>query len=346
MRESRRRNAGLLAACLLAAALPGLRAQPLEAARALGEADFGARIRTALAGAHAEGQRRRELEQWWHQHTLGAPYTGRHRPLLLREKWEEDIGRLLYQRLLSGSKLSQDPDRLAMVQRVSARMIAAAGRPDWTWEVQLVDVGPTSAYGVAGDQDQAFALPGGKVGILSGMLTISEGDDGLAAILGHEMAHAVARHLGERITELILVESGLSAAGAVVPPALAVVIPAVVPAAINAARIVTVAQSIYGIGTGQGKSALLAGFSRLQEEEADRIGLVLMAKAGYDPARGVEFWSRLLQETSRPVPPGLMGRIEKHLQVHPITARRIEKMQGWLPGIREQYYRPEASQAR
>ena len=155
------------------------------------------------------------------------------------------------------------------------------------------------------------------------------------------MGHAVARHLGERLSDILLLEGGLAAAGLVVPPALAVAIPAVVPAAVDAARLLTLAQGLYGLGTPQGKRALLARFSRTQEEEADAIGLILMAKAGYDPAEAVAFWSRLLQRTAHPAQPGLRGWIERRLALHPITPGRIERMRAEAPAVRARYAKPE-----
>lgn len=292
----------------------------------------------AQAFGAARQSRLEQARQWWHGHTDGAPYTGRHRPMVVPEKQEEALGRILYERFLSGSVPSKNPRQLAQVRRVSARLIAAAGRPDWNWEVNLMDVGPTCAFGVAGDQDKAFALTGGKIGVLSGLADAAGDDDALAAVLAHEMGHAVARHLGEKLSELILMEAGLTAAGALVPGALAVVIPAIVPAAIDAARLVSVAQNIYGFGTPQGKRMLLARFSRAQEEEADHIGLILMAKAGYDPEKAADFWGRLVSETARPAQSGLTGFIAKRLALHAVTADRVAKITALVPSVRSQYF--------
>ena len=328
-----------LTACLWAPAALGQEVLP-------GATPGLAGIRTSAAAFDAARLGRREAAaQWWRRHTEGAPYTGRHRPMLLPERTEEAVGRLLYRRFLSGSAPSHDPEKLAKLRRVSARLIAAADREDWVWEVALLDAGPTGAFGVAGDQDQAFALTGGKVGVLSGMVDAAEGDAELAALLAHELGHALARHLGERISELLLLEAGLTAAGTVVPPALAVVIPAVVPAAVDAARLVSLAQGLYGFGTPRGKRALLSRFSRTQEEEADYIGLVLMAKAGYDPGGAAAYWGRLLPAAS-PARPGWEAWAARHLALHTNTAERIAKMEAEAPTVRAAYAASGAAQER
>jgi predicted Zn-dependent protease len=350
MRAPRSGKAWPLAVAGLLAVVPSARSQTTPAADQLGSAaEVGASIHAAMSQemAQSQQQQHQDLGLWMSQHTLGAPYTGRHQLILTPQSVELDIGNLLYQRFLSGSKLAQDPDSLAMVQRVSNRMIAVAGRTDWTWTVNLVDFGPTSAFGVGftGDQNEAFALPGGKIGIHSGMLTVTTDENGLAALMGHEMAHAVARHMGERITELILVAGGVTVAGAVIFPVVAGIIPATA-GAVGATELLTIAQNIYGMGCGGVGGTLIAGFSKTQEEEADHIGLILMAKAGYDPAKAMDFWNRLLQETARPVKPGFIGKLEKYFQVHPITAERIAKMQGLIPGVRAQYYQPAAVPAK
>lgn len=297
-----------------------------------------AALERSLAAFKAERQARRlEIEGWWRRHTEGAPYTGRHRVIIIPEKDEVKLADLLYKRLLSGSVPSRDEARRAQLERVGARLIAAAARPDWDWELKLLDEAPTSAFGVAGDQDKAFALTGGKVGVLLGLADAAGDDAGLAAVLSHEIAHAVARHLGEKLSEAILLEAGMTAAGMLVPPALAVAIPMIAPAAIGAARLVALAQAAYGFGTPQGKRLLVARFSKTQEEEADRIGLILMAKAGYEPQKAVDFWASLVQQAP-PARPGLSSLIQRHLALHAVAAGRVEALRAIAPAVRAQYF--------
>ena len=123
----------------------------------------------AITKAYPEN-RREHIKEWWQRHTQGAPYTHRHRPLLLKEVWEDKLGAILYKRFLSGAYLAQNQDQLAIFNRVSQRMSAVSGRPDWQWEFKLMNMGPTDASGITGDLNQAFALPGGKIGVLTGML--------------------------------------------------------------------------------------------------------------------------------------------------------------------------------
>lgn len=304
-------------------------------------------IRAAAARLDASRRERgQRAAEWWRRHTEGAPYTGRHRLMIIPERQEIALGEILYRRLLSGAVLSANAERLAQVRRVSARLIAAADLPDWDWKVDLLDAGPTAAFGLAGDQDKAFALTGGKVGVLTGLVEAAGSDAGLAAVLSHEIAHAVARHLGERLSETILLEAGLSAAGMLVPLALAVVIPALAPAAIGAARLVTLAQTAYGLGTPRGKRLLVARFTGAQEAEADYIGMVLMAKAGYDPQAAAAFWEGVLKHGSLPARTGLAGLLDRHLALHAVTPSRVQALRTLAPAVRARYLTADHEEAR
>ncbi len=322
----------LIAACLAAAlASPTLYAQSLEGIAARGDANFAQSLQ---AGAKlAEPGRAQRLKQRFHHFRAElhdkttAPNTGRRRIDLFKEAWEVGIGQTLYQRFLSNSILSDSAGSLARVQRVASRLIAVSGRPDWNWEVKLVRAGPTSApFQIAGDPDQGFALPGGKIGVLSGMVSLARTDDELAALLGHQMAHAIQRHMGERMTEILLVQGGLMAAGVIVSPVLAL---AAAPATIMGISTLEIAYgTYYGLATNGVRKETTIGFSVVQEDEADRVGVMLMAKAGYDPEQAVRFWKRMASDYAEQpgqLPRGLMGKILRSGRA--VTPKRIARLE-------------------
>ncbi len=152
----------------------------------------------------------------------------------------------------------------------------------------------------------AWAMPGGKVAVYTGILPIAQGDAGLAVVMSHEIAHAVARHGNERMTQGLLVDLG----GLAISEAL--------QKQPEQTRGLFLAS--YGVGTQIG--ALLP-YSRLHESEADRIGLTLMARAGYDPREAIPFWQRMNQ-TGGPRPP-------EFLSTHPAPASRIANIETYLP---------------
>ncbi|MDH3598437.1 MAG: M48 family metallopeptidase, partial [Candidatus Tectomicrobia bacterium] len=200
-------------------------------------------------------------------------------------------------------KLSQDAQVNAMVRRVGRRIADAANRPDFQWEFRVVEK----------DEANAFALPGGKVAVYTGILKYTETEAGLAVVMGHEVAHALARHGGERMSQSMVAQFGLTLGDL----ALGGSNPAVMQAV----------QMAYGVG-------VQLPFGRRQESEADHIGLILMAKAGYDPNEAVPFWQRMSGGKTGNAPP-------EFLSTHPSGATRIRQLQQWMPEAL-QYYRPSA----
>jgi predicted Zn-dependent protease len=205
------------------------------------------------------------------------------------QAFEEMVRR--YPRVESG------PDA-ARVERIAGRIAGAADEladPDYDWDVVLLE----------GEDVNAFALPGGKIGVFSGMLRVTRSDDQLAAVIGHEVAHVLARHGPERLTQEALAELGRMAVGV----AIGDLDPATQAAVIGA----------LGIGAQFG---ILMPFSRTHEAEADRIGLILMAAACYDPRAAAELWTTIA-ESGRAGPPEI-------LSTHPNHGRRIEALGGWV----------------
>jgi metalloendopeptidase OMA1, mitochondrial len=237
-----------------------------------------------------------------------VPVTGRHQFLLLSESQEAQMGLSSYQQILKKSKLSTDPVATEQVRRVGKRIAEATGRTDYQWEFNLIE----------DKQANAFCLPGGKVAVYTGLLSITADDARLAAVLGHEVAHAIARHGGERVSQGLLVQLGLTATQ--------------VGLALGRNDPATVQQVTALLGAGA-TVGLLLPWSRTQESEADHLGLILMAKAGYDPHAAVDLWRRMAEAAKG------SGRPPEFLSTHPSEATRIRQIEGWIPEAM-QYYHP------
>jgi len=235
-----------------------------------------------------------------------VPITGRSQLLLLSEADEVRMGLQSYEEVLSKAKLSTDTALNEKVGRVGTRIAEATGRKDLQWEFKVIE----------GQQVNAFALPGGKVAVYTGILPITRDDAGLAAVLGHEVAHAIARHGAERLSQDMLVQVGLAAT----MTALSNRDPKTVPSV----------GALLGAGASVG---LLLPWGRSQESEADHLGLIYMAKAGYDPHAARDVWVRMAEASKG------SGKPPEFLSTHPSEATRIKQIEGWLPEAM-QYYRP------
>lgn len=233
-----------------------------------------------------------------------VPYTGRRQLQLVSASEEAQMGIQAYQEIVGKATLSTDAPVNAMVQRVGSR-IAAVTDLGYQWEFRVIQ---------DDKQANAFALPGGKVAVYTGMLTVTRDEAGLAAVLGHEIAHVVARHGGERVSQQMGAQS--------VSQLLAGM------ASSNPAAVQLVSAAL-GAGLSVG---VLMPYSRAQESEADHIGLILMAKAGYDPRASLELWKRMAEAAKGQRPP-------EFLSTHPSEATRIQQIEGWLPEAL-QHYRP------
>jgi metalloendopeptidase OMA1, mitochondrial len=233
-----------------------------------------------------------------------VPITGRHQIMLLPEGNELQMGLDAYQDVLKKSNVSRDPALNAQVTRVGRRIADATGRTDYQWEFKVLE----------DKQANAFCLPGGKVAVYTGILPITRDDAGLAAVLGHEAAHAIARHGGERISAELLVQTGLTATQ--------------VALAQRDPVTVTAVTALLGAGASVG---VLLPWGRAQESEADHLGLVYMAKAGYHPSAARDLWVRMAA--------GGGGRQPEFLSTHPAPETRIKQIEGWIPEAL-QYYQP------
>lgn len=236
-----------------------------------------------------------------------APITNRTQFILLPQAFEMQLGASAYVNLLETEKVSRDAHYNGVVRRVGQRIAAVSHTPNLKWRYTVFD---------NDKQINAFALPGGKIGVYTGMMPVAKTEAGLATVMAHEVAHATARHGGERLTLGILLQMGSAALASAMKE----------KDRETTARVL----AAYGVGTAL---AVALPFSRKQESEADRIGLIYMAKAGYDPREAIPFWERM-GAAGRGAPP-------EFLSTHPGYRTRIKNIRKWMPEALEYY---EASQ--
>ncbi|MDW7654439.1 MAG: M48 family metallopeptidase [Nitrospiraceae bacterium] len=244
-----------------------------------------------------------------------APGTARDQVIFFSEEKEMQFGLSAYREVLRSAPLSDNAEINELVQRVGRRIAAAANKPEYQWEFAVI-------------QDDkmvnAFALPGGKVAIFTGILKHTKDDVGLATVVGHEVAHALQRHGVERMSRSILDQiAQLGALGAAVSGS---VNPGAMQGLLGA----------YGVNVS-------LPFNRKQESEADYVGLRLMAQAGYDPREAVPFWERMSG-----CPRQMIGKvcfrsqqsIPEFLSTHPSDLTRINQIESWLPEALQHYHGP------
>ncbi|MEX2381391.1 MAG: M48 family metallopeptidase [Opitutales bacterium] len=230
-----------------------------------------------------------------------VPETGRLALSLLPQGQEVALGESAFEEIKAQETLSTNHEQIATVERVGSRIAQAAhdDMPDAEWEFVLFD---------NDEMVNAFALPGGKIGVYSGLFQLVDTDDDLAVVMGHEVAHVTARHGAERYSQQLAVAAGAMALDVA-----------------TADRDASMRQSLmlaYGAGATVG---ILLPYSRRAEREADEIGLLYSARAGYDPRIAPEFWRRMAEEAAnRPSPP-------EFLSTHPSYATRIEVLEETMP---------------
>lgn len=237
------------------------------------------------------------------------PYTGRQQLLMTSVAEEMQMGTQAYAQVKSDPKIrqSQDPREIEPVRRVAARIIEAAKRSKYgemaqqfQWEVTVIKEDKTL---------NAFALPGGKIAVYTGIFSVAKTEAGLAAVMGHEVVHALARHGAERMSQGQLTNAALQAAGAAVG------------ASGGGGMMSQAAMAALGVGAQVG---VLLPFSRQHESEADYIGILLAADAGYDPRESVHLWERMEQHSGGGAP-------AEFLSTHPGHETRIEQLKQWMP---------------
>ncbi|MGH6900279.1 MAG: M48 family metallopeptidase [Geminicoccaceae bacterium] len=224
-----------------------------------------------------------------------APVTGRNQLILMPESQATQMGLEAYQQIKQESRISNDRDLTRRVQEVGRRIAEASPNPEWDWEFTLFE----------NPEPNAFALPGGKVGVNTGLFKVAENDDQLAAVVGHEVAHAIARHGSERMSQGLLTQIGVAALG------------------------VTTNTTYAQLAAQAATLGIILPYSRTQEAEADHIGLLYMAEAGYDPREAIELWQNFNAFGG--------ARPPEFLSTHPAPGSRIERLQELMPEAMEVY---------
>ena len=243
-----------------------------------------------------------------------VPITGRKRTLMVSDEQVLSLSNQQYQQYMQSAKPSTNAANTAMVKRVGQNLANAvvsylnanglsADTKNYSWEFNLVQ----------DKQVNAFCMPGGKIVVYEGLLPVTRDETSLAIVLGHEIAHAVAKHSAEQMSTAIKQQYGAQALGVLMAGAGA------------SSGLQQVAGTVFGLGA-QGASAK---YSRDHESEADHLGIIFAAMAGYDPEAAVSFWQRMSQATG--------GGSTSWLSTHPSDATRIKQIQGWLPEARKYY---------
>jgi len=232
-----------------------------------------------------------------------TPYTNRKQMVIFSPQQELQMGYQSAQQILKTERVSNDRRINALVQRVGKRIAQAAAQPGYKWQFFVIEK----------DELNAFCLPGGKVFVYTGLFKAVQNEDQLAVVIGHEVAHAIARHGAERMSMIELGRMGKTIAAKT----------------IGGGRYANVINQAYGAGETYG---MVLPFSRKFEYEADEIGLYLMTKAGYNPNEAIKFWDnmrRLKQGTRNP---------PEFLSTHPADANRIARLKSLIPKAMK-YYR-------
>jgi predicted Zn-dependent protease len=245
-----------------------------------------------------------------------VPVTGRRQLSLVPETTVMSASSQQYEQFLQENPVVRGTAEAAMVERVGRRLAKSVERylreqglaeeaDSYRWEFNLID----------GKEVNAWAMPGGKVAIYRGILPVTQDETGLAVVMGHEIAHVVARHGSERLSQGLLTQLG----GMALSTALA--------------QRPEEARQLWMTAFGAGAQiGVLLPFSRLHESEADRLGLIFMAMAGYDPSHAAAFWERMAQQRGGPSPP-------EFLSTHPADQTRVRNLQEALPEAMR-YYQP------
>jgi predicted Zn-dependent protease len=236
-----------------------------------------------------------------------VPVTGREQRVSLSDDQQMQLGEDVYRQTLQEVR----PDvvtsgrQASMVAEVAERIaeVAAEDKPEFEWEVTLVEDA----------QANAFCLPGGKIVVYTGIVDVAGGPGGLATVIGHEVAHATAEHGAERIFRQQLTDTAVNivARGVADDP--------------------QQYRQVAGLLGAGAQVGLSLPWSRDQESEADRIGLIYMARAGFDPRQAVGFWQRMEEATAG------QQRPPEYLNTHPSSNTRIQQIRGWLPEALEEF---------
>lgn len=237
-----------------------------------------------------------------------VPVTGRKQLSLVSSAEMNQMSAQQYQEVIKTGPLSTNQEQTALIKRVGVRIqkaveqyMADKGASDqlqgFNWEFNLIQDDKTV---------NAWCMPGGKVAFYTAILPICKDELGVAVVMGHEVAHAIANHGRERMSQGLLAEFGMSTLGTAM------------------GQNPSATQQIFMQAVGMGTNVGMLKFSRAHETEADHMGLIFMAMAGYDPATAPKFWERMASLSGGQQPP-------EFLSTHPSHETRIKDLEGWIP---------------
>lgn len=251
--------------------------------------------------------------------TKTVPITGRQQNLMVSDDQVLSLSFQQYSEYMQSAKPSTNSTNTAMVKRVGQN-IAKAVETYLTQNGMAEDVKTYQwEFNLVQDKEvNAWCMPGGKIVVYEGLLPVTQNEASLAIVLGHEIAHAVARHSAERLSNAYKEQYGSAALSAI----------------LSGVGVSSGWQQIIELGKQYGGALLTSGFSRKQESEADHIGLIFAAMAGYDPEVAISFWQRMSSATG--------GGSNSVFADHPSDATRIQQIQGWLPEAKK-YYTPKTT---
>lgn len=246
------------------------------------------------------------LTQFFKSEKVVNPETGKSARVALSSEQEETLGLQSYKEVLSQSRVVQSGKDYDMVVRVASRIEPATGpaAQNFNWQVSVVE----------SEQANAFCLPGGKIVVYTGILKYTQNEAALAAVVGHEVAHAVARHGSQRLLRTSLAQTFMMGAAA------SLSMSEMDGQQRQAAMAALGAGATYG---------LILPFSRDHETEADKMGLMYMARAGYDPRESIGFWRRMA-ESNKQQPP-------EFASTHPSNESRIRDLESFMPEALAEY---------
>lgn len=239
--------------------------------------------------------------------------TGRKQLMLVSDAQVLAMSDSSYKSYMAGARISTKASQNAMVTRVGQKVANAVQ----TYlanngQSSLIDGYSWSFKLVVDTAVNAFCMPGGKIVVYEGILPVTATESGLAVVIGHEVAHAVAKHANERISQQMAASYGAAAVDAFLQ---------------NKSNLVrTIGSTVFGLGAQYG---VMLPYSRKQEYEADRLGLIFMALAGYDPAQAISFWQRMTANGGSAMP--------EFMSTHPSDSKRIANMQAQLPEAQGYY---------
>jgi predicted Zn-dependent protease len=240
-----------------------------------------------------------------------VPITGRRQYNLIPEALMIQLGKTTYTSTLSESKVEKSGPDAETLRKVGGKISKVANKKTYHWQYKLID----------DDTINAWCLPGGYIGFYTGILPVLENEAGMAFVMGHEVAHAVARHGAERLSQQLTLFGGLAGLALVIDKKTELTREQ------NAAVV-----AALGLGAEVG---VMLPFSRAHESEADVIGMMYAASAGYPPGEGLQLWDRMEKASPNNVP--------AFLSTHPSNDARKKNMKEWMPQAKKRYERNKAS---